>query len=55
MPGLGTALFLIFLTLKLTGFIDWSWFWVASPLLAEVVVVIVAFFGFSWFTRRHFK
>ena len=30
--GLGTILFLIFLVLKLTGNIDWSWWWVTAPL-----------------------
>jgi hypothetical protein len=30
--GLGTILFLIFLTLKLTNTIDWSWWWIFSPL-----------------------
>jgi len=30
--GLGTVLFCIFLVLKLTGNIDWSWWWVTSPL-----------------------
>lgn len=31
--GLFTVLFLIFLILKLTNYIDWSWWWVVSPLL----------------------
>lgn len=26
------ALFLVFLTLKLTGVIGWSWWWVTAPL-----------------------
>ena len=26
-----TALMLIFITLKLTGHIDWSWWWVLAP------------------------
>ena len=30
--GLGGVLFCIFLVLKLTGHIDWSWWWVTSPL-----------------------
>jgi len=32
----GGALFLIFLILKLVGVIDWSWWWVFSPLLIGV-------------------
>ncbi len=30
--GLCTVLFLIFMTLKLTGNIAWSWWWVAAPI-----------------------
>jgi hypothetical protein len=44
--GLGTVLFLIFLVLKLTNHIDWSWWWVTSPLwiplvLALIIIVLV--------------
>ena len=30
--GILGLMFLIFMTLKLTGFINWSWWWVAAPL-----------------------
>lgn len=30
--GIGTVLTIIFVVLKLTGNIDWSWWWVLSPL-----------------------
>jgi len=42
--GLGTVLFLIFMTLKLCHVIDWSWWWVTAPLwggLALLLVIIV--------------
>lgn len=39
--GLGTVLFIIFLILKLTNTIDWSWWWVTSPLWIPVGLVIV--------------
>lgn len=29
--GFGSLLTLIFITLKLTHFINWSWWWVLSP------------------------
>ena len=29
------VLTLIFITLKLTGIIDWSWWWVISPILID--------------------
>jgi hypothetical protein len=35
---------LIFITLKLTGYIAWSWFWVLSPTLIPLLVVLF-FFG----------
>ena len=31
---------LIFVTLKLTGFINWSWWLVLSPLLVSFVILI---------------
>lgn len=30
---------LIFITLKLTGHIDWGWFWVISPMLAPIAII----------------
>ena len=30
--GIGMVLFIVFLVLKLTNVIDWSWWWVTSPL-----------------------
>lgn len=44
--GFVGALFLVFLVLKLTGVIDWSWWLVTSPLwitaaLAVVITLIV--------------
>jgi len=57
--GLSGVLFIVFLVLKLTGNIDWSWWWVTSPLwipivlLASVflvmllVVILLMLFGFS--------
>jgi hypothetical protein len=38
--GLGMILFLIFMTLKLTGNITWSWWWVASPLWIPALIVM---------------
>lgn len=37
--GLGTILFVVFLVLKLTGNINWSWWWVTAPLWIPVVLV----------------
>jgi hypothetical protein len=38
--GLEMILFLIFMTLKLTGNIAWSWWWVTSPLWIPAVFVL---------------
>jgi hypothetical protein len=39
-PFLG-ILTLIFITLKLTGHIAWSWWWVLSPLWIPVAIVLL--------------
>lgn len=36
------ALLLVFITLKLVGVIDWSWWWVLAPLWGIPVVAIVS-------------
>jgi hypothetical protein len=45
--GFFGLMFLIFMTLKLTSVIDWSWWWVTAPLwggfaLIFFIVVIIA-------------
>ena len=39
--GFGGILFVVFLILKLTGYIDWSWWWVTAPLWIPFAIVIV--------------
>jgi hypothetical protein len=39
--GLGMTLFLIFMILKLTGYINWSWWYVTLPLWAPLSLVII--------------
>ena len=36
--GLGGLLFVVFLVLKLTGFIGWSWWWITAPLWGAAVI-----------------
>jgi len=52
--GIGTILFLIFMTLKLTGSIDWSWWWVTSPLWIPLIlaVVIMGIMGLIIYGRK---
>jgi len=50
--GLGTVLFIVFLILKLTNTIDWSWWWVTSPLwipagfliIVLLIILLIAMF-----------
>ncbi len=35
------ALTLLFIALKLTGHITWSWFWVLSPIIFCLAVVVI--------------
>ena len=54
--GLGSVLFIIFLILKLTGNINWSWWWVTSPLWIPITlgVIMVGIMGFAvaWINRK---
>jgi hypothetical protein len=51
--GLFSLMFLIFMTLKLTGYITWSWWWVTAPLwggfalIGVIAIIAVAFFMFK--------
>ncbi len=55
--GFGGLLFLVFLVLKLTGVIAWSWWWVTAPLWVPfalwLLFIAIAIFGaHSASTRR---
>ena len=39
--GLGSVLFIVFLILKLTGNINWSWWWVTSPLWIPITLGVI--------------
>jgi len=36
-----SLLFLLFLALKLTNAIDWSWWWITAPIWGPFVIVVV--------------
>lgn len=42
--GIGFAglLTIVFIVLKLLGKIDWSWWWVLSPIWISILLVVVA-------------
>lgn len=51
--GIGFAglLTIVFIALKLTGNIDWSWWWVLSPIwisLSLVLIIIIMILMFVW-------
>ena len=39
--GLGGILFVVFFILKLTGYIDWSWWWVTAPLWIPFAIAMI--------------
>ncbi|WWQ13127.1 hypothetical protein MM5_104 [Morganella phage vB_Mm5] len=41
--GLLGLVFIVFLVLKLTGYIAWSWWWVTAPLWMPLAIVIAIF------------
>lgn len=42
--GFGGLLTILFVGLKLTGYIAWSWWWVLSPLWIPVAIVLAILF-----------
>lgn len=53
--GFCGLLTVVFITLKLTNYIDWSWWWVLSPLwisFAVFIAVVVAIFGIAMAANR---
>ena len=49
------ALALLFIALKLTGFIDWSWWWVTAPLWGGAAVVLAITCGWLLFNAKLFR
>ncbi len=41
--SLTAVLFVVFLVLKLTGNIDWSWWWVTSPIWIPLALIVGIF------------
>lgn len=51
--GIGFAglLTIVFITLKLTKVIAWSWWWVLSPLWIGFVIALILILIFWWFVK----
>lgn len=48
-------IFVVFLTLKLVGVINWSWWWITVPLWGGFVIVIaliIFYFMIKWMCRN---
>lgn len=46
---------IIFIVLKLTDNIDWSWWWVLSPIWLPIAIVLglaIVWFGIQWFVQK---
>lgn len=54
--GIGFFGFLtiVFITLKLLGKIDWSWWWILLPAYGPIALIII-FFGLCFFGLAIFK
>ena len=39
--GICGMLFILFLALKLTGYITWSWWWITAPLWIPAAIIAV--------------
>lgn len=46
-----SVLFLVFLVLKLTNVIDWSWWWVTAPLWIPIIIFFVFVSGLYAFYK----
>lgn len=52
--GIGFAglLTIVFIVLKLCGIINWSWWWVCSPILIQVALAIIIMSVVVYFALR---
>jgi hypothetical protein len=52
--SVSVVLFLVFLVLKLTEVIDWSWWWVTAPLWITAIFSVVMLVAVALLTKRRF-
>ena len=55
--GFGGLLTVVFITLKLTHYIDWSWWWMLSPIWIPlgVVLIVITIIGIVWLVITLFE
>jgi hypothetical protein len=53
-PGFLSTLGIVFIVLKLMGYIDWSWWWVLAPFWAipVILIVIILVVGILWLIAK---
>ena len=42
---------IVFITLKLIGYISWSWWWVLAPMWIPLTIALILFGIAGWFTK----
>jgi hypothetical protein len=52
--GFFGLLTIVFITLKLTDYIDWSWWWVLSPLWIPFAIIVLVIVLLTMFTNGRF-
>ena len=52
--GFFGLLTIVFITLKLTNYIDWSWWWVLSPLWIPFAIIMLVILLLAMFTNGRF-
>lgn len=50
---LTVTLFVVFLVLKLTGVIAWSWWWVAAPIWIPFLIAVILVIAFFVLLRKY--
>lgn len=53
--GFTGLLTVAFIVLKLTGIINWSWWWVLSPVWIHVIIVLVVTVISIWLYSKRYK
>lgn len=53
--GFASVLTIVFVVLKLVGTIDWSWWWVLSPILIDIGLTIIVLIGFAIYMSHENK
>ena len=53
--GFCGLLTIAFIVLKLTKYIDWSWWWVISPLLISTAIGLILAIVFIWIEEKKYR